>query len=139
MALIQPRSSACKPYSPKANVSPDVALPFMLPRWTLRYLTRLGISGTLHPRFHIRLLFRFDTNPDFYSNLARHGMGLGGAIINIGPQGMQGHRALFISLPARQFRATQATGDLHLDPQSLHVHCRLDRPFHRPPEGHAPF
>src|SRR5262245_8098811 len=42
--VTQPGSSALRPYSPKARVEPRWALPFMRPRWVLRYLTRLGIS-----------------------------------------------------------------------------------------------
>src|SRR6266849_2837442 len=44
--VTQPGSSALSPYSPKASVEPRCALPRMLPRWALRYLTRLGISMT---------------------------------------------------------------------------------------------
>src|SRR5437016_9567610 len=44
--VIQPGSSALRPYSPNASVEPRCALPRMLPRWAFRYLTRLGISMT---------------------------------------------------------------------------------------------
>src|SRR5689334_24295493 len=42
--VTQPGSSALRPYSPNDSVDPRYALPRMLPRWALRYLTRLGIS-----------------------------------------------------------------------------------------------
>src|SRR2546426_507859 len=41
----QQRSSACKPYSPKATVWPRVARPARLPRCILRYFTLSGIRG----------------------------------------------------------------------------------------------
>src|SRR2546421_131061 len=44
----------CKPYSPNATVLPRVALPFILPRWLLRYFTRLGIRGINHLHSHVR-------------------------------------------------------------------------------------
>src|ERR687883_272331 len=42
--VTHPGSSAFRPYSPNDRVEPRCALPRMLPRWALRYLTRLGIS-----------------------------------------------------------------------------------------------
>src|SRR4029453_4584476 len=42
--VTQPGSSALRPNSPNESVEPRYALPRMLPRWALRYLTRLGIS-----------------------------------------------------------------------------------------------
>src|SRR3989441_2069749 len=42
--VTQPGSSAFSPYSPKARVAPRSALPFMRPRWVLRYFPRLGIN-----------------------------------------------------------------------------------------------
>src|SRR5581483_4070031 len=41
-AVIHAGSSACKPISPKEITLPEVAIPFMRPRWVLRYLTRFG-------------------------------------------------------------------------------------------------
>src|SRR5262245_27851014 len=42
--VTQPGSCAFRPKSPKARLEPRVAMPFMRPRWALRYLTRFGIS-----------------------------------------------------------------------------------------------
>ena len=42
--VIQPRSRAFSPYSPKATWLPPLALPRLRPRICLRYLTRFGIS-----------------------------------------------------------------------------------------------
>src|SRR5215211_1041150 len=42
--VIQPRSSAFSPYSPNATCWPPFVFPRMRPRWTLRCLTRFGIS-----------------------------------------------------------------------------------------------
>src|SRR5207237_9219815 len=43
--VIQARSSVCNPNSPKSIRKLREAVPFRLPRWDLRYFTRLGISG----------------------------------------------------------------------------------------------
>ena len=47
--VTQPGSRALSPKSPNASVDPRSAMPFMRPRWVLRYLTRLGISMTDYP------------------------------------------------------------------------------------------
>src|SRR5947209_11490601 len=43
--VIQARSSVCKPNSPKSILRLREAVPLRLPRWDLRYFTRLGING----------------------------------------------------------------------------------------------
>jgi hypothetical protein len=43
--VIQARSSVCRPNSPKSMRRLREAVPLRLPRWVLRYLTRLGING----------------------------------------------------------------------------------------------
>src|SRR5438552_16680106 len=43
--VIQARSSVCKPNSPKSILRLRDAVPLRLPRWDLRYFTRLGING----------------------------------------------------------------------------------------------
>src|SRR5437879_13520172 len=43
--VIQARSSVCSPNSPKSIRKLREAVPLRLPRWDLRYFTRLGISG----------------------------------------------------------------------------------------------
>src|SRR6476661_4885753 len=43
--VIQARSSVCKPNSPKSIRRLREAVPLRLPRWDLRYFTRLGING----------------------------------------------------------------------------------------------
>ena len=43
--VIHARSSVCKPYSPKSMEMLREAVPARLPRWVLRYFTRLGIKG----------------------------------------------------------------------------------------------
>src|SRR5689334_14571514 len=49
LAEIQDATSVCRPYSPNATVLPRVALPFILPRWLLRNLTRFGIFAMRTP------------------------------------------------------------------------------------------
>src|SRR6266581_9255258 len=43
--VIQARSSVCRPNSPKSIRKLREAVPLRLPRWDLRYFTRLGING----------------------------------------------------------------------------------------------
>src|SRR5438046_6625192 len=43
--VIQALSSVCKPNSPKSIRRLREAVPLRLPRWDLRYFTRLGING----------------------------------------------------------------------------------------------
>src|SRR5215831_1330205 len=45
--VTQPGSSALRPKSPKARLAPRCAVPYMRPRWALRYLTRFGINTAL--------------------------------------------------------------------------------------------
>src|SRR6266567_7710948 len=43
--VIQARSRVCNPNSPKSIRRLREAVPLRLPRWDLRYFTRLGING----------------------------------------------------------------------------------------------
>src|SRR5947207_12095797 len=49
LVSIQQRSSACKPYSPKATVLQRDAIPVRWPRCILRYFTLSGINGISYP------------------------------------------------------------------------------------------
>src|SRR5438045_9666734 len=46
--VIQARSRVCNPNSPKSILRLRDAVPLRLPRWDLRYFTRLGINGIKH-------------------------------------------------------------------------------------------
>src|SRR6202011_1431888 len=48
--VIHARSSVCRPNSPKLIRRLREAVPLRLPRWDLRYFTRLGINGIKIPR-----------------------------------------------------------------------------------------
>src|SRR5438270_10178636 len=48
--VIHARSSVCRPNSPKLIRRLREAVPLRLPRWVLRYFTRLGINGIKIPR-----------------------------------------------------------------------------------------
>src|SRR5256886_2852807 len=48
--VIHARSSVCNPNSPKLIRKLREAVPLRLPRWDLRYFTRLGINGIKIPR-----------------------------------------------------------------------------------------
>src|SRR5688572_18100959 len=51
LLVIHAGSSAWMPYSPKSNLAPPFAMPFMRPRATFRCLTRLGINIGVHLRW----------------------------------------------------------------------------------------
>src|SRR5205823_10982896 len=52
--VIQARSRVCNPNSPKSIRRLREAVPLRLPRWDLRYFTRLGINGiTILPRVQL--------------------------------------------------------------------------------------
>src|ERR671922_773834 len=92
--VTQPGSGAFRPYSPKASVEPRCALPRMLPRWALRYLTRLGISMDaslcLRRRGAEHLALE---DPDLHADRAVRRVGGGQAVVDVGPQRVERHPA----------------------------------------------
>src|SRR4029077_11011027 len=85
--VTQPGSSALRPYSPKASVEPRNALPRMLPRWALRYLTRLGISIEAPSRLRRRGAEHLALeDPHLHADGAVGGVGGGQAVVDLGPQ-----------------------------------------------------
>src|SRR5919201_166240 len=85
--VTQPGSSAFRPYSPKASVEPRCALPGMLPRWALRYLTRLGISMERPLRLHGRGAQHLALeDPHLHADGAVRRVGGGQAVVDLGPQ-----------------------------------------------------
>src|SRR5579871_4867139 len=82
-ALNQPPSSACSPNSPNATALPRVALPFTMPRWLFRNLTRFGIipiAGLLGRQ----VIAVVDPNLDSDISLSRRRFGE--AVFDFGPQ-----------------------------------------------------
>src|SRR5690606_29110335 len=65
--------------------------------------------------------------------------GPGGAVVAVGPQGLQGHTAVCVPLRARLFGATEATGAADLHAAGSRLHGALDCLLHGPPEREAPF
>src|SRR5438067_7831704 len=49
--VIQARSSVCRPNSPKSILRLREAVPLLLPRWDLRYVTLFGINGMAIPPY----------------------------------------------------------------------------------------
>src|SRR5690242_7089170 len=95
-ALSQPPSSACKPKSPNVTVLPRVALPFTLPRWLFRYLTRLGMSGIgVFLRQVVAVI-----DPDLDADVPLGGLGLGEAELDLGPERRERDAAEHVALGA---------------------------------------
>src|SRR3954447_4505418 len=109
-ALSQPGSKACRPKSPNTTRLPRLALPFSFPLWLFRYFTRLGISGIVI-LLGVQVVPVIDPHLD--ADVTLCGLGLGEAVIDLGPQGGQrdaaGHHAL---LPGH-LGATQAARQLN--------------------------
>src|SRR2546421_3629894 len=109
--VTQRGSSALRPYSPKASVEPRKALPRMLPRWALRYLTRLGISIGSPSRLRRRgaeHLALEDPHLDADRSVRR--VGGGQSVIDVGPQRVERHPTVAVPLAPRDLAAAQPAG-----------------------------
>src|SRR3989338_8268498 len=143
----QPFSSACRPNSPNDSVLPRCAAPLRRPRWALRYLTRLGLNSMwrgLHGRRGGAQVgvFLDDialVNQHLYPDLAVGRLRLMEAVIDVGPQGMERHLALVVTLGARDLGAGQAALRLDLDALGAGVHRLLHGLLHGPAERNALF
>src|SRR5207302_9692693 len=62
------------------------------------------------------------------------GAGLGQAVVDVGPGGVERPPAFPVPLPARHLGAAEPAGALHLDPLGAGLHGRLDGPLHGPAE-----
>src|SRR3989454_398685 len=99
--VTQPGSSAFSPYSPKARVAPRRALPFMRPRWVLRYFTRLGINTAVSSGLGGGLgQYLALEDPDLHADGAVGGVGGGHAVVDVRPDGVQWHAAVAVPLAA---------------------------------------
>src|SRR5207237_1838921 len=106
--VTQPGSSALSPYSPKDSVEPRYALPRMLPRWALRYLTRLGISMRRCSRLRRRGAKHLALeDPHLPGAGPVRVVGGGQAVIDVGPQRVERHAAVAVPLAARDLTAAQ--------------------------------
>src|SRR5512139_2632916 len=113
--------------------------PARWPRWILRYFTLAGINGIAKSPYcgsginrHrlgglLLVLGLAAANPALDAELAVKGLGFSKTVIDVGPQGVQGHPPFVVSLDPGQFGAAQTTRATDLDPlHPLHVHGRLD-------------
>src|SRR6266542_1075696 len=73
-------------------------------------------------------------DPHFDADLAEGGARLGQAVVDVGPQRVQGHTALAVALGPGHLRAAQAAGALHADALGPRLHGRVDGAAHGPPE-----
>src|SRR5438309_1512211 len=109
--VTQPGSSALSPYSPKARVEPRNALPRMLPRWALRYLTRLGISIGAPSRLRRRGAEHLALeDPHLHADRSVRRVGGGQPVIDVGPQRVERHPAVAVPLAPRDLAAAQPAG-----------------------------
>src|SRR5437870_2522916 len=135
--VTQPGSSALRPYSPKASVEPRWALPRMLPRWALRYLTRLGISIGRPLRLrgggaqHLAL-----EDPHLHADGPVCRVGGGQTVVDVGPQRVERHPAVAVPLAPRDLAAAQPAGARDADAVGTQPQRRGHRLLHGAPEGH---
>src|SRR5438105_1838608 len=137
--VIQPGSSALRPYSPNASDEPRCALPRMRPRCAFRYLTRLGISmvGFLRLRRYGRAQHLALEDPHLHADGAGGRMGSGHAEIDVGAQRVQRHAAVAIPLAARDLAASEPPGARDPDAVGAKTQRGRHRLLHGAPEGDA--
>src|SRR6185295_5474442 len=88
-----------RPYAPKDSVEPRYALPRMLPRWALRYLTRLGISMRSLLRLRRRGAKHLALeDPHLHADRPVRGVGGGQAVVDVGPQRVERHPPVAVPL-----------------------------------------
>src|SRR5579875_1619632 len=77
-------------------------------------------------------------DPDLHPDASRGGLGLAEPVVDVGPQGVQGHTPLPVRLLPRHLGPAEAPRAL--DPHALGAGLldRLHRPLHGPPEGDTP-
>src|SRR6185436_14646221 len=137
--VTQPGSRAFKPNSPNESVDPRYALPRMLPRWALRYLTRLGISmvGLLRLRRRDGAQHLALEDPHLHADRA------GGRVrgrhpeIDVRAQRVKRHAAVPIPFAARDLAAAQPSRARDPDPVGSKPERGGDGLLHRAPEGHT--
>src|ERR671919_520970 len=136
--VTQPGSSALRPSSPKASVDPSWALPRMLPRWALRYLTRLGISigDPLGVRRGSRPQHFALEDPHFHADRAVGGVGRRQPIIDLGADRVERHPAVAVPFTARDLTATQPPSAGDPDAVGAQPQRRRHRFLHGPPKRH---
>src|SRR5215475_2392427 len=110
----------------------------MRPRWVLRYLTRLGISMARLSRLLGRRAQYFALkDPDLDPHRTRRGMRGGQAIVDVGPDGVQGHSTLPVPLATGDLRSPEPPRTRDPVPIRPQAQGGGDGLFHGAPEGHA--
>src|SRR5438477_7412836 len=114
--VTQPGSSALRPYSPKARVEPRNALPRMLPRWALRYLTRLGISIGAPSRLRRRGAEHLALeHPHLHADRSLRRLRGGQPVIDVVPELVERQRAVAVPLAPGDFGPAQPAGTADAD------------------------
>ena len=128
-------------------VLPRVALPFILPRCTLRCFTLLG-ANILFALLEFARCGRFYgcgaqnvalVYPHLNAENAERGVRDTKAVIDIGTERLQRNGTLLIMLGTRDFRTVETTADLNLNALSACVHSLAHRLFHSTTEERALF
>src|SRR5256885_16949223 len=110
----------------------------MLPRWALRYLTRLGISMRSLLRLRRRGAKHLALeDPHLHADRPVRGVGGGQAVVDVGPQRVQGHAPVAVPLAARDLTAAQPARARDADAVGAEPQRGRDRLLHGAPEGHA--
>src|SRR5690606_5648489 len=132
------------PNSPKAREVPRGATPFILPFWTLRHLTFLGLS-ILGPRpFFLGLdaqgvlLEDFALeDPHLDADCSVGGFRARGRVGDVGAERLQRDAALADLLGAGELGAAEAAAARDLAALGAQAHGRGDGFLHRAAQGHA--
>src|SRR5919201_1958997 len=83
----------------------------MLPRWALRYFTRLGISmGRLSRLGRGGAQDLALEDPHLHADRSVRRVGRGQAVVDVGPQRMQRHPAVAVPLAPRDLTAAEPAG-----------------------------
>src|SRR5260221_13277570 len=109
----------------------------MRPRCTLRNLTFLGINmnESLQGPAGLEGVQLALVDPGLHPDLPEGGLGLGEAVVDVGPQGVEGELAVEVPLGAGDLRPVQAAGDPDLDPAGAEAKGRVHRLPHGAAEG----
>ena len=77
-------------------------------------------------------------DPGLHADDSVGGLGPGGAIVDICPEGLERYATLGVPLGTRLFGTSKATGAANLDPFGAGLHGALNSLFHGATEGEAP-
>src|SRR5687767_13450868 len=110
--VMKPQVSACRPKSPNSTRVAPLETPRIFPFWDFRNFTFFGASiavSSCQPGVALLEHLALE-DPALHADGPVGRVGLGGAVFDVGPQGMQGHPALAVPLVASHLGPAQTTG-----------------------------